>query len=87
MMPINRSPHVYIPRPKKPRLECIYSIRTRSLKETDKAILVDIPAGPTEPATWVPKKALHPSSQIKSFPDEGKLVVRIWFAKTKGWVR
>lgn len=71
----------------RPKLECIYRIRTRCLKATAKAILVDIPAGPGEPTTWVPLVAVHPTSQVKTFPDEGELVVRIWFAKTKGWVR
>lgn len=86
-MPLNRLPYVRPLRPKKPKLECIYSIRTICLRATAKAILVDIPAAPGEPTTWVPLKAVHPTSQVKAFPDEGQLVVRIWFAKLKGWVR
>lgn len=61
------------------------------IRETDKALLVRVPAlkegnPPTE--DWVPKSQLHDEeNEITTVGDVGMLVCSEWIAKEKGWYR
>lgn len=52
-----------------------------SLRETEKALLVDI-SGIGE--TWVPKSQIHADSEVYEPNQEGALVVMEWFADRLG---
>ncbi len=62
-----------------------YRIKTKCLRATLKAIMVDIPGRGTF-QSWIPSVVIHPSSQVQRPGDEGELVVLWWFARKKGWV-
>ena len=52
------------------------------IRETDKAILVDVEGD----EVWIPKSALHDDSEVWSEKNgEGTLVVMAWFARKQGW--
>ncbi len=53
----------------------------KSLKTTDKALLVEIDGD----EVWIPKAAIHDDSEVYGMTHEGTLVVEPWFAKVKGW--
>lgn len=61
----------------------------KGIKTTDKgALLVEGPGirqlvGVS--TTWIPISCLHDDSEVFAKGDEGKLVVKAWFAKQKGW--
>jgi hypothetical protein len=55
--------------------------QARIKAETPKAVLVDF--GKKE--VWVPQAAVHDDSEIWRKGDSGKLVVKSWFARARGW--
>lgn len=52
----------------------------RCIRESDKAILVRI----DDKETWVPKSVVHDDSEVWKKDDEGKLVVKLWWAEKNG---
>jgi hypothetical protein len=56
-------------------------------RETDKALLVNIPEIDTKPI-WIPKKGVHDDSEVFDARDNrrGKLVVEDWLAEKERWV-
>jgi len=53
------------------------------LQATNKAVLMDIDTGHR---LWIPKSAIHESSDVQTHPQEaGTLVVMMWFARGQGW--
>ena len=53
----------------------------RCIKETDKAILVDVEGE----EVWIPKSQVHDDSEVWKADQEGELVVSSWFARKRGW--
>jgi hypothetical protein len=52
---------------------------------TDKAIKVT-PIHPHKPLPfWVPQSQIHEDSEVFQKGDEGKLRVKMWYAKEVGW--
>ncbi len=51
--------------------------------ETAKALLVEIDG---EPGVWIPQSVISEDSEVYKRGDEGKLVVRRWFAEREGLV-
>jgi len=54
------------------------------LKETDKAILVEIPE--LEDEKWFPKTTIHEDSEVWKEDDFGRLAVKYWFAEKENLV-
>lgn len=55
---------------------------TTCIAATDKAIKIDT----GRDGTWIPKKAVHPSSQVKDHGDTGRCVIQRWFAAQLRWL-
>lgn len=55
-------------------------VRAVCIRQTDRAILVRI--GPRE--LWVPQSQVHDDSEVYQLGDDGKLVVKAWFARKEG---
>lgn len=53
------------------------------IASTPKAIKIDL--NPT--GTWIPRKAIHPTSAVKDLGDSGIIRMQRWFAERMGWVR
>lgn len=51
-----------------------------AIKETDKALLVEIDGD----EQWIPKTAVHEDSEVYQEGDEGDLVLKGWFAQKIG---
>ena len=51
------------------------------LKETDKAILIDLDGEPV----WVPKACIGEGSEVLVLGDEGTLLVAEWWAVKEGF--
>lgn len=59
---------------------------TASVKtETDKALLVRFEEDPRE-EVWIPKSQISEESEVYEKGTSGKLVIKKWFAKEKGWL-
>lgn len=56
---------------------------TTCLAVSDKAIKIDTGRN----GTWIPRKAVHPSSQVREKDDKGRMVIQRWFAKDRRWVK
>ena len=55
----------------------------KCLKETAKAVLVaakDLPGG----QLWIPKSVLHEDSEVFAQGDEGRVVIKTWWAEEQG---
>lgn len=52
----------------------------RCIRESEKAILVRI--GDKE--TWIPKSVVHDDSEVWKKDDDGKIVVKLWWAEKNG---
>lgn len=52
------------------------------LKETEKAILVEIEGE----EFWVPKSVIHEDSEVFEENTEGTLIVKLWWAEKNGLV-
>jgi hypothetical protein len=55
----------------------------KCVKETAKAILVeakDLPGG----QLWIPKSVLHEDSEVNEEGDEGRVVIKTWWAEDNG---
>jgi hypothetical protein len=64
-----------------------YTIGTaEALKQTDKAILVEMQDGPLEDKQfWVPLSVISPDSEVTDEGDRGLLVTYKWWAKSNGY--
>lgn len=52
----------------------------RCIRESEKAILVRI----DDKETWIPKSVVHDDSDVWKKDDEGKIVVKLWWAEKNG---
>jgi hypothetical protein len=62
--------------------EDAHYFQARALRETEKAILVQI--GKDE--LWIPKSCLHDDSEVFAEDDEGECAVKLWWAEKEGLV-
>jgi hypothetical protein len=53
--------------------------------DSGKALLIYIPEL-DDHSTWIPKSAIHDDSEVWKEDQEGKLVIKDWFAEKKGWI-
>ncbi len=52
----------------------------RCIRESEKALLVRI----GEKETWIPKSVVHDDSEVWKTDDDGKIVVKLWWAEKNG---
>jgi len=69
-------------RPANPAKDAVYLDDVACIRETEKAILVQLTDGAE---TWIPKSVLHDDSEVYKLHDSGTLAVAEWFAKREGW--
>ena len=63
--------------------EIVYDERyVKCLHATPKAILV-LRKGKE---VWIPQSAIHEDSEVYKKGDEGKLLVKMWWAEKEGWI-
>ena len=59
-----------------------YDVRVECIRETAKSILLrDL----CDKEFWVPKSIVHDDSEVWKLGDEGKLVVKTWWAERENW--
>jgi len=56
----------------------------RCIKQSEKAILVIAPD--LEGETWIPQSQIHDDSEVYKEGHEGKLVIKMWWARKQGWI-
>ena len=61
--------------------EPVTLLRTKCLRETEKAILVELNDGQE---LWVPKSQVDDDSEVYQKGDTGSLVITAWFASREG---
>lgn len=75
--------------------QCIVSDEAVITRTTELAVLVDVGRHRLETLTdeeeregvWIPKSALHDDSEVYDPKEEsrGRLIVKGWFARKRGW--
>lgn len=83
-MPIGRQPYVTMPRRKKPGLVRCYRVPATCIREARSGKAIEVEARGER--TWIPIKAILPSSKVNKLGDAGELVIMEWAAKMKGWM-
>lgn len=59
----------------------------KAVAETDLALRVTgVHSDDPSRAEWMPKSVVHEDSEVYTKGNEGKLVVKTWFAKREGWM-
>lgn len=66
-----------------PGSDAVYFDDCRCEGETERAIRVS--GSDFDEGVWIPKSALHDDSDVYSEGDEGRLAVKLRFARRKGW--
>lgn len=56
-----------------------------ALRQTDKALLVEIYDGHLDKQIWIPLSVVSPDSEVTDDGDRGLLIVYKWWAKANGY--
>lgn len=60
---------------------CTVTEDSRVIKDTGKALLVDIDGD----EVWIPKSVIHDDSEVYKEDTEGELIVKLWWAREHGY--